>query len=39
MLLADERDVELDVAGRNLFHHGLAEYLRGGGVVVRGFGL
>lgn len=34
VLLADEPDVGLDVAGRSLFHHGLAGYLAGGGAVV-----
>lgn len=34
VLLADEPDVGLDVTGRNLFHHGLADYLHRGGAVV-----
>lgn len=34
LLLADEPDVGLDVAGRQLFHQGLAGYLRSGGAVV-----
>lgn len=34
VLLTDEPDVGLDATGRSLFHHGLADYLRGGGAVV-----
>ncbi|MGP6175584.1 ATP-binding cassette domain-containing protein [Corynebacterium sp. A21] len=34
VLLADEPDVGLDRAGRSAFHHGLADYLQGGGALV-----
>ncbi|QGU08440.1 ABC transporter ATPase component [Corynebacterium occultum] len=34
VLLVDEPDVGLDLAGRVLFHRGLAEFLRRGGALL-----